>query len=101
MNGPVGFGEASSTDTRLKIPFFQFAVKLRPLYPLRVEIRRVYSPYVLLAAFLPFSNLSAQTTANPGSQPSASYLLIVETSRAMQPRARAVYDSVKEIIDSN
>lgn len=44
---------------------------------------------------------SAKVHAQTITKGSASYLLVIETSRAMQPRAKAVYDSVKEILDSN
>src|SRR5712691_10409111 len=46
--------------------------------------------------------LSAQTNANPSTTRSINrHLFIVETSRAMQPRARGVFDAIKHALDSS
>jgi len=70
----------------------------RGAYVATIDLGRIlFLALIFLCASLP----SVQLRAQPNTTTSSSYLLIVETSRAMQPRARAVYDSIKEILDSN
>ena len=55
-----------------------------------------------LIASLLSPTLSAQTNANPPTTRSVNrYLFIVETSRAMQPRANGVFDALKRALDSS
>jgi hypothetical protein len=54
----------------------------------------------LLACVIP-SALFAQTNVSPSNaRPVNRYLFIIETSRAMQPRARGVFDAIKQAFDS-
>jgi hypothetical protein len=55
----------------------------------------------LLACVLPLT-LSAQTNVTPSTaQPVNRFLFIVETSRAMQPRAHGVFDAIKQALNSS
>lgn len=55
----------------------------------------------LLACVLPLT-LSGQTNVTPSTaQPVNRFLFIVETSRAMQPRAHGVFDAIKQALNSS
>jgi hypothetical protein len=57
---------------------------------------------VALLAILISSRLAAQTNANPATTRSVNrYLFVVETSRAIQPRANGVFDALKRALDSS
>ena len=56
----------------------------------------------LLLILLPSpAPLYAQTNAIASASPPARYLIVVETSRAMRPRAQGVFDAVKVLLDSS
>src|SRR5712664_3805023 len=55
-----------------------------------------------LLAIVLSPTLFAQTNVGPSTERSVNrYLFIVETSRAMQPRARGVFDAIKHALDSS
>jgi hypothetical protein len=57
---------------------------------------------VPLLAIVLSSSVSAQTNVSPSTpRPVNRYLFIIETSRAMQPRAQGVFDAIKHALDSN
>jgi hypothetical protein len=71
----------------------------------RHEPRKLASRVAIVAtlfATVLWQTLSAQTNANPSTTRSVNrYLFIVETSRAMQPRANGVFDALKRALDSS
>lgn len=62
----------------------------------------VWSAIVGMTWLAVLSSLSAQTNVSPSTaRPVNRYLFIIETSRAMQPRARGVFDAIKHALDSS